>query len=84
MENIDQLFRVTMWGFGICASGFFVLLTIVISTANSMTKPVREIRDALVGTLQKKGLITKFYEIEEDVKEIKEELMEYDAKIEGR
>ena len=37
-----------------------------------MTKPVMEIRDALIGTFNKPGLITKFYKLEEDVRENKE------------
>jgi hypothetical protein len=71
MEGIDHLWRFIMWGFGICASGFFVLLGIVLKTAASMTKPVREIRDALIGTLHKPGLLTKFYGLEEDVRDNK-------------
>lgn len=78
MDN-TELFRFMMWGFGICASGFFVLLSIVVGTAHNMTKPVKEIRDALIGTLIKKGIITKIFEMEEDVKEIKKELEKYNA-----
>lgn len=66
-ESVNQLWVFCMWGFGICATGFFAMVTIVVKTSYDMTKPVREIRDALIGTYEQKGLITKHHELREDV-----------------
>ena len=71
-SDIAILWKVLLWGLGLCATGFFVLLGITLKTANGMTKPVEEIRDALVGTLDTPGLITKFHNAEKEIKFIKD------------
>lgn len=70
-ETLEQLWTFTLWGFGTCAAGFFVLLGITLKTAGKMTKPVEQIRDALVGTFDQPGLITRHYKLEEDIKNFK-------------
>ena len=70
-ETVKQLWIFTLWGFGTCATGFFVLLTIVLRTASRMTKPVEDIRDALIGTFNKPGLITRHHDLEKSVEDNK-------------
>ena len=69
--EIHTLWEFAMWGFGICSAGFFLLLGMLFRTSLRMSKPVNEIRDALIGTFEKPGLITRHYKLESDIEEIK-------------
>jgi len=66
MSNAD-LFKLVLWGLGICTTGFFVLLSMVLRVPGSVTKPLNEIRDALLGDFSKPGIITKVHSNEKRI-----------------
>ena len=64
-----------MWGFGICAAGFFTLSGCIVvlwqkmggyikfkEERDSINKTLKEIKNALIGDFQNKGLLTKVHE----------------------
>jgi len=66
------------WGvFGACMTGFFFLVgwikSIESKTANIeiIQKDVKEIKEALLGTMDKKGVITKVHDQEIEIDSIK-------------
>jgi len=73
MEPTEAVWRVLLWGLGICVSGFFVLLGMVVKTSKDVAKPLQEIRDALLGTLspRKPGLFSDFYQMRDDIENFK-------------
>lgn len=84
--NLENLLMWSVGGVaGLSITGFFYLLKLIgniedrMDTAIQMKKDfdevvklLHEIRDALLGTYDKKGLITKHYELEERVKKIQD------------
>jgi len=73
VENeLSALWGVVLGGLGICATGFFFLIVLVLKVPSNVTKPLQEIRDALIGTLEKPGLIPKFHNMEKEIKHIKD------------
>ena len=75
MHDIDALWQVILWGLGICATGFFIMLGMVIKTSKDVAIPLQEIRDALLGTLSPKrpGLISEFYALRAEFEKFKVE-----------
>ena len=84
-EQISSLWRMinTLWyvgagAFGLCISGFFYIMRSKDKFEEKIEKKVieaivilSEIKDSIVGTLEKKGLKTVVYELREDVEELK-------------
>ena len=78
MPSEHLVWTIMLWGFGICATGFFLLagwmwwlvgririrdglMDMVLEIKNSL----KTIEGTLVGNFDKKGLITKVYELDE-------------------
>jgi hypothetical protein len=75
MESTEAVWNVLLWGLGICVSGFFVLLGMVIKTSKEVARPLQEIRDALLGTMspRKPGLFSDFYSMKEEFERMQAE-----------
>ena len=75
MDSTAELWNVLLWGLGICASGFFVLLGMVIKTSKEVARPLQEIRDALLGTMSphRPGLFSDFYSMRDEFERMKEQ-----------
>lgn len=80
MDQSEAIWQVLLWGLGICATGFFTLLGLFFKSSRDMSKPLQEIRDALVGTLDKPGLIPKFHNMEHEISSIKEKCIVHHGK----
>jgi len=75
--NEDLILKIIMWGLGICASGFFFLAMWIRKVADKLLlAEIREIKEALVGTFDRPGIITLVYLHTEDIKEIKKRCKE--------
>lgn len=71
MDNGTML-KVMMWGLGICATGFFFLATWMRQlTDRTLIKEIKEIKDALIGDIEKPGILTVVHRNKEDIKNIK-------------
>jgi len=70
MNNSDLL-KIVLWVGGICTTGFFVLLTMVLKVPGSVTHPLNQIRDALLGDFDKPGLITKVHNNGKSIADLK-------------
>ena len=83
MDEINALWNVVLWGLGICATGFFVLLGIMLKASREVTAPLQQIRDALLGTLSpvRPGLISKFHKLVEDFDRFKQTCNERSVQI---
>ena len=61
----------------LCSSGFLFLCGCMFALARQLpdakriSQDLREIKDALLGTMQKRGFISMLYDIVEDIKELK-------------
>ena len=92
MENdIKQMWDVikfVAWigagAFGLCITGFFYILNSkdgfekkIDAKVNEAVRILTEIKDALIGTMEKKGVITRVYEAEKELAEVKEKLSEH-------
>ena len=79
MDDISRLWTVLLWGFGLCSTGFFLLagwmwwLVGKIKIKDDMVKKMDEIsvtlksiEIALKGDYDKKGVITRVFEIEKN------------------
>lgn len=79
-------FKMVMWGFGLCATGFFFLSTCLwwivrqIPDAKNIAHDLTEIKDALLGTMKSRGLMTTVHQIKEDVDHLQDRM----NKLEGR
>lgn len=82
-QSLNQLWTLCIWYFGISATitvgifGWIVKLNGKVSMKqtihedlNTITKDLREIKTALIGDYDKKGLLTKHHELEDRVKTI--------------
>jgi hypothetical protein len=71
MEN-ETLMQVMMWAIGICATGFFFLaMWIRQLTDRHILSEIKEIRIALVGDIDRPGIITVIHQHENEIKYIK-------------
>jgi len=59
------------WGFGICATGFFFLAMWIRQIADrNLLDEIKEIKKALIGDLEKPGVLTILQTHEVSIKEI--------------
>lgn len=77
-----------MWGFGICATGFFFLVTCIwwiarqLPSAKKIADDIHEIKEALMGTMDKPGFIARLFDVIKDVKEIKDKMVDFVKRLE--
>jgi len=71
-DNLHNLWTFTYWGLGICASGFFTLLVIVLKTSKDSQVTLQEIRDGLMGDFKNPGIVPKVFSHEEEIRRMKE------------
>jgi hypothetical protein len=68
MEITDMI----TWGFGICATGFFFLALWIRQIADRiLLAEIKEIKRALIGDIDKPGIVALLHIHSEDIKEIK-------------
>lgn len=77
MEGVKQIWDILLWGFGICATGFFLLagwMWWIVQKLNgavalqknieNISQSIKKIEDALLGDYQHKGIISRHYDLE--------------------
>ena len=71
MDN-GTILTITMWGLGICATGFFFLAMWIRQVADKvLISEIKEIKTALIGDIKKPGILTMVYRNSEDIKGMK-------------
>jgi hypothetical protein len=82
-ESLKQLWTLCIWFFGISTTvtlglfGWLINITSkinvgesIIKNMNTLVKDVDDIKNALIGDYDKKGLVTRHYELEKRVEEL--------------
>ena len=76
----SEILELGRWALGVCVTGFFFLCGCIwwvsrqLPDAKKIAKDLGAIKDALLGTMDKQGFISKLYSIESDVEELKEKV----------
>jgi len=88
-SSIDRVWAAVWWLAGTCVSGFlFLALWIRMKPGNSFVKDIekitiilKELRDAIVGTVDKRGIISRHYDLEKEIEVLKDDIKSIEEKI---